>query len=214
MRLKVSILLSVILFASCVEIEEVSPVPEITYKSFAYDYIYNLELDESLFTRVLEFDFIDGDADLGVYDEMNELTYLPDSFRHGIFISFFEKLDGVYFERFFTEESTMTLARIDSVLMDTVWVYDTIKYDTLLIDTISLNQLLPYDEKLDRVGQNKTVKGTIRIGMFFPAELPYDTMRLEFYIRDRALNKSNIEVTEDFINADLESPLSGGIPGE
>ena len=229
MKKLIPILLIIFFLPSCVEVEPVSPLPEIRFRSFDFDYIYNKELEQNLYTRVLEFDFIDGDADLGVYDEVHSDSTIPLEYRYGVFIYFFEKVDTNYIERVFTTEIDSVVSRdslkidtnwiveyvYDSVLIDTVWEYnviDTIEVpeyttslveysvDTLYVDTNYFHQQFPYSDKLDRVGQNKTVKGTVRIGILFPQELPYDTMRLEFYIRDRAMNKSNVEVTTDFAN--------------
>jgi hypothetical protein len=230
------VFLFVFFLSSCIKVEPVSPVPEIKFKSFEYDYIYNEELDQSLYTRVLEFDFIDGDADLGVYDADQADSSLPIEYRYGIFIHFFEKVGADYIERFFTTDSLGYVSRdslsiqtilvdsswADSILVDTVWKDTTytkvvekvdttiVEYfeDTLYVDTDYFHQQFPYSDKLERVGQNKTVKGTVRVGILFPAKLPYDTMRLEFYIRDRAMNKSNVEVTNDFTNEPV-----GGIMG-
>lgn len=175
-----------VLAVSCGEFETLSPIPEIQYKSFNYDYVYDSSLDQSILMRVLEFTFVDGDADLGVYDDVHKNTNYPDSVRYGIFISLHERVDGAYYERFFTEE---TEEGTDSA--------GNPKYRT---DTLVLHQLFPYESTLDRVGQNKTVQGTVRVGLLMTNNLPYDTMRLEFYIRDRALHKSNIEYTDDFTN--------------
>jgi hypothetical protein len=196
----IPILFVLAIFYSCVEVEPVSPIPEIKFVSFNID--SNTVDDNNVFPRILEFDFIDGDADLGVYDEIhaNDSDYTVEE-RFGIFIHFFEKVDTNYIERFFTEERVEEINDKENGGTK----------DTLFIDTIYLHQQLPYDEKLDRVGQNKMVKGTIRVELFFPPTLPYDTMKLEFYIRDRGLNKSNIEETNDFVN--ISSSIGGiGIP--
>jgi hypothetical protein len=168
-------------FWGCPEIEQVSPIPEVNFQSLKFEEVYDTILDQVLTMGILEFDFIDGDADLGVYDEINNNISLPDSVRYGIFINFYEKIEGNYIERFFVEE------------------IDSFPY----LDTLTFNQLFPYDEKLDRVGQNKIIKGIVRSGIVFPTSLPFDTMRLEFYIRDRAIHKSNIEYTSDFTNTDI-----------
>ena len=71
--------------------------------------------------------------------------------------------------------------------------------DSNRFDTIPMHQWIRYDQKLDRVGQNKTVKGIIRSDIQIASHQDLkDTFRLEFYIRDRALNKSNIEYTIDY----------------
>jgi hypothetical protein len=52
-------------------------------------------------------------------------------------------------------------------------------------------------EQLNRVGQNKTVKGEIKVQIYYFLAPPYDTIRYDFYIVDRNGNKSNIESTTD-----------------
>jgi len=190
---------------ACVETEQVSPIPEIHYKSMVFGSYGNSGLGNSVKYGIIEFSFIDGDADLGVYDAIHNDSTLPDSMRNGIFVSFFEKVDGQYYERFFTETKTIQIR--DSVTIGGS-VIVTIR-DSVITDTLSFNYLLPYDSKMDRVGQNKIIKGIIRDTIHFPPmNLPFDTMRFEFYIRDRALHKSNVEVTDDFTNPDF-NPSSG-----
>ena len=60
--------------------------------------------------------------------------------------------------------------------------------------------IIPYNSVMDRSeAQNKTLKGTIEIKLKMPKNpQEMDTMRVEFYITDRARNKSNIEYTPDF----------------
>lgn len=176
MKIKIFIFL-LLLFFACVEFEPVSPIPNIKYKSINFVVAKDSVLSNSgLLNAVLEFDFVDGDADLGVYDEVHNDENLPDSVKFGIFIDLYEKVDGEYFKRYIVQP------------------IDTFPF----LDTFELNTLLPYDQKMDRVGQNKTIQGIIRSSILFSKDAPFDTMMLEFYIRDRALNKSNIERTDDF----------------
>ncbi len=167
----------VFFISSCVEFEEVSPIPSIEYQSIEFLRGFD-SLGNPITRMILEFSFIDGDADFGVYDEINGDTTLPDSQRYGMFVLPYEKIKGEYF-------------RID--LSDNP-------------NNPKLNFHIPYDEKLNRVGQNKTVKGFIRVNIDYTIEPPYDTLMYEFYIRDRALNKSNIERTDDF-SVELDEPL-------
>ena len=60
---------------------------------------------------------------------------------------------------------------------------------------------IPYDQVMDRSeAQNKFLKGFIEITLEAPTNIPQgvDTMRIEFFIFDRARNKSNVEYTPDF----------------
>ena len=58
---------------------------------------------------------------------------------------------------------------------------------------IPLNYRIPY---IEQEGQNKTLKGEIKVDFFYLVIL-YDTIQYEFYLVDRALNKSNVERTPD-----------------
>lgn len=62
---------------------------------------------------------------------------------------------------------------------------------------------LPYDDLMERNGQNKTMKGTIKIDL---QELlvVYDSIKYDFYIVDRAGNKSNVTSTTEIVG--LKSP--------
>jgi len=53
---------------------------------------------------------------------------------------------------------------------------------------------IPYIEP--REGQNKTLQGNIKIDFEY-LTINYDTIRYEFYMYDRARNKSNTETTTD-----------------
>jgi len=65
-------------------------------------------------------------------------------------------------------------------------------------ETISSD--IPYDEVMNKENaQNKVLKGTIQIGLDMPSQTQdIDTMRIGFYITDRARHQSNIEYTPDF----------------
>jgi len=63
----------------------------------------------------------------------------------------------------------------------------------------SQNYRIPY---IEREGQNKTLKGTISVELEFKT-IKYDTMMYSMYIRDRDLNRSNVDSTEDVIFTDF-----------
>jgi len=67
-------------------------------------------------------------------------------------------------------------------------------------DSINLSSEIPYNSVMDKSeAHNKVLKGTIEIELSTPIEPKgVDTMRVEFYIADRARNQSNIEYTPDF----------------
>ncbi|HEX3005997.1 MAG TPA: hypothetical protein VHO90_00115 [Bacteroidales bacterium] len=53
-----------------------------------------------------------------------------------------------------------------------------------------------YDDAMAREGQNKTLKGSIKVDLD-ELLIKYDTIRYEFYIKDRAGNFSNIVSTPE-----------------
>lgn len=55
---------------------------------------------------------------------------------------------------------------------------------------------IPY---MFRLGQNKILKGTISVSLFYLFYSPSDTIRYDFHIKDRAENNSNIESTSEII---------------
>ena len=158
------ILLTLLFFIaiSCVKIEPVSTIPEITFKSLEA-LLVNDSLGNTKTVGKLEFSFIDGDANIGVAENIANDTALPDSVRYNLFLTPYSKIDGIY----------------------SLIEYDSIPPYYSIIE----------DDKLNRVGQNKTIKGTITLEI---EDLPhYDTIRYDFYIRDRAGNNSNMETTTD-----------------
>ena len=70
-------------------------------------------------------------------------------------------------------------------------------YEPLNVDTFGRKYAVMNDEKLVRIGQNKTVKGEIKLQIYYFVIPPFDTIRYDFYIMDRAGNMSNVESTTD-----------------
>jgi len=156
-------LITATLILACEMPETVSPLPEITFKSFMLEN-YRDSLGNQGKLGTLKFDFIDGDADIGsiIYDYDTTEESLEK--KYNVFLIPFEKLpDGAY----------------DSV------------------ETQPLKYIIRYNDKLNRVGQNKTVKGEIEISIQYSIIPPQDTLRYEFYIVDRARHRSNMEYTSD-----------------
>ena len=66
--------------------------------------------------------------------------------------------------------------------------------------TINDSTVIPYNSVMNKDGaNNKTLKGTVQIALF-PPDQPQDidTMRIEYFIFDRARHKSNVDYTPDF----------------
>ena len=55
---------------------------------------------------------------------------------------------------------------------------------------------IPY---MERLGQNKILKGTISVTFLYLFYSPGDTIRYDFYIKDRALNESNVVSTSEIV---------------
>jgi len=70
-------------------------------------------------------------------------------------------------------------------------------YEPLNVDTFGRKYKVKNDDAMVRVGQNKTVKGEIKLQVYFFVIPPFDTIRYDFYILDRAGNKSNVASTSD-----------------
>jgi hypothetical protein len=153
-----------VLFSACIETEPVSPIPEIEFKSYEMFEAVDT-LGNHLIVGKLELSFIDGDADFGMENIWDTVTW--NELNYNVFLKPYEKIDTLYYP--IPDDSTKPPP-----------------YYRVMRDT-----------PLDRVGQNKTVKGFIRIDMYFFIIPDYDTLRYDFYIVDRALNKSNIESTSD-----------------
>ena len=66
--------------------------------------------------------------------------------------------------------------------------------------TITASTAIPYDDVMNKdEANNKTLKGSIEIALLAPSKpQDIDTMRIEFFIVDRARNKSNVDYTPDF----------------
>ncbi len=70
-------------------------------------------------------------------------------------------------------------------------------YDSVEMNIYGRKYAVMNDEKLIRVGQNKTIKGEIKVQIYYFITPPFDTIRYDFYITDRAGHKSNVESTSD-----------------
>jgi hypothetical protein len=151
---------------SCVETKPVSTIPQITFKSFKLFEAIDTSLGNHILRGVLEFSFIDGDADIGLDGEINTADTIDED-NYNLFLIPYQKIDTNYY---------------------------LIVLDTLLPKPYFR---ITHDVKMDRVGQNKTLKGNITVNIDYYIVPQYDTMRYDFYILDRAKNKSNIESTTD-----------------
>jgi hypothetical protein len=74
-----------------------------------------------------------------------------------------------------------------------------------MVPVPGFDPLLPYAAYripyMERLGQNKILKGTISVTMIYQSYTAGDTIKYDFYITDRALNESNIVSTNEIIIA-------------
>ena len=153
--------LPVIAFARCGKIEQLPPEPFIEFSSFTvYDTIDILGNRQK--AGKLEFEFEDGDGDLGLKAPSN----LEQTDSTNLFFTLFRKTGGV---------------------MEQVAENDPLKPSSYRI---------PF---MDRLGQNKILKGTMVITFLYLSYNVNDTIKYEFYVKDRAGNESNTDETSEIV---------------
>jgi hypothetical protein len=131
--------------------------------------IYNPS--QELFDRgVLKISFKDGDGDIGLHDYETQEPY-----DYNFIITYFEIQNGEEVEVIPSWYNPLT---------------DSIEY-------FNFNARIPI---LTPSGANKSIKGEIEDTLFiYNYSSPYDTIRFEAYILDRALHQSNTVSTPWFI---------------
>lgn len=77
---------------------------------------------------------------------------------------------------------------------------------TMVLISDKNDPLLPYSSYripyMERLGQNKILKGTISVVFLYQDYSPGDTIKYDFFIKDRALNESNWASTCEIIVSD------------
>lgn len=119
---------------------------------------------------VLVFSFTDGDGDIGLSSQDTTEPY-----KYNLFITYYEQRNGTFEEVFLT-------------------IYNP---ESEQEDTITFNARIPM--LLDK-GVEKPISGRLEDTLFINNySSPFDTIRFEAYILDRALNKSNTIQTPPII---------------
>jgi hypothetical protein len=152
---------------SCSKPQTYSPIPVITFdKVILKDTLEKIGNSYDTVKLVkLVFKLIDGDGDIGLKPDETDILY---KYR-----------DSLWNNNFFSTRYKFVHGQQIEVI------------DTLSPPFYRIPYVVP-------VGQNKTLKATISINITYPyysTGLEFDTVRYEFFIVDRALNKSNVEVT-------------------
>lgn len=79
------------------------------------------------------------------------------------------------------------------------------KVNGVMVEAANNDPLAPSDYRIPymfRVGQNKILKGTISITFLYLFYSPTDTIRYDFYVRDRNFHKSNVASTSEIVLSD------------
>lgn len=174
MKIKSKILLILLILlltgtSGCRKTEKFPEVPRIEFIRFTR--IFNPDL--GIYDRgVLHFTYEDGDGDIG----LNSADTMPpfnssSKYYYNLIITYFEMQDG-------------EITEVPLVFFNP----QTEQYDTL-----SLSARIP---NLTPDGVNKAISGEIMDTLFiYNFNSDYDTIKLEAYIVDRALNESNTIAT-------------------
>ena len=74
---------------------------------------------------------------------------------------------------------------------------------TMVRVTDKFDPMLPYDAYripfMERLGQNQILRGSISVTFIYQSYKQGDTIRYSFFVKDRALNISNIEETAEIV---------------
>ena len=119
---------------------------------------------------IIKLYFTDGDGDLGLRPTDTAINY-----RYNLFIKYFEKKKGKFEEIILTTLNPLTLK------LDTLW----------------FNGRIPY---VTPEGKTKAISGEISDTLPINNQYsPYDTIKYQIYIQDRALHKSNVVETPEIV---------------
>ncbi len=147
---------------SCHKIEQISPIPSISFTSFTIFDTTDILGNQSKGGK-LSFFFEDGDGDIGLNPPTD---FLSDSTN--LFLTLYRKIDGI-----------MVLAKSDDPLYPSAY-------------------RIPY---MIRQGQDKILRGTINVTFLYLFYSSTDTIKYDFYIKDRAPHNSNVSTTSEIVVA-------------
>lgn len=159
----------VAMFSSCAEKTEFSEIPFIQFTTF--EQLKTASGKDSI--GILKLYFTDGDGDMGLNSSDTLSPYNKGSqYYYNFFITYFEKQNGV-------------------------WTKVVLPPPFPGADTLTNNSRIP---NLTPTGQNKSLEGEISMQLFTNNPFsPYDTIRYDVRICDRALNMSNLVQTPEII---------------
>lgn len=150
---------------SCKKVEKFPYTPYIEYRGFEVLYNPDLGINDR---GVLSFYFQDGDGDIGLNSGDTSYPYNADSeYHYNLIINYFEMQNGILTE------------------VPILW-YNPV---TQQYDTLSMSARIP---NLTPSGINKAISGEIYDTLFiYNFNSEFDTIMIEAFIYDRALNQSN-----------------------
>ena len=177
------LLLLIAIMWNCEKSEEYSAVPEIKYSAITI----NANTDRDTINNVqISFNLIDGDANFGYEGPIDTSTGAPEHTFCNVVFRLQAKIDTEF----------ISLKKyIDSLLIE---ITDISNLYVGFNDTTTFVRI-DNNQKLTRTGQYKIIKAKIDYKIpckDIPANV--DSFRYQFYVYDRAANKSNIEYTETF----------------
>lgn len=175
----VIILLVAVLFSSCSDDETFDTVPVIKFERFVH--YYNSAGKDTSIDFV--FSLTDGDGDIGFRENEIDLSCGADNFN--LYVNYEEKIGAAYKpKKLWTEVTEITTD------CDTLVYFDSVQ--------IAFNQRMQY---IEPAGNSKGIEAEVTYRLDYTSALVLlsNNGRFEFYIRDRAGNKSNKVYSEDLV---------------
>lgn len=246
--IQISLILVILLVDGCFPPPEFPDTPVIEYTSLRYiDYLNSEQSTEVSDSLILNFDFEDGDGDVGLSEEGNypfhQYDLVLDSRNRLVTISDtsaappFFRVDPLGQRYYFSETDNrpafsecdyiIGAAHDDGLQNDTIFKVDNEFYSNFHIDffrkrggqyekilfssaiggvscdVVNFNGRIPvFDDAL----QGKPMSGNITYSLFsrgFQIVLARDTFKIDFYLYDRALNKSNVASSPDLLLSNI-----------
>ncbi len=173
------ILLGSFQFLSCGKDESFSPVPEITFERFVY---YQDAAGKDTTVDFI-FSLVDGDGDIGYRENEFDNSCGADNFN--LYIAYEEKTGSTYRpKKLWIQVTEVTPA------CDTLIFFDSVQ--------VAFNQRMQY---IEPAGNSKGIEATVTYRMDYTSAVVLLSQqgRFDFYIRDRANNKSNRIYSSDII---------------
>lgn len=166
-----------LIVAACSEEKEFSPVPEVKFERFI-QYKDAAGRDTAV---DFVFSLTDGDGDIGFTD--NEFNTDCGADNNNLYMKYEEKSGALYRPKKFWQEVVDVDANCDTTVF-----FDSVQ--------VAFNQRMQY---IEPAGNSKSIEAvvTYRLDYISSLVLLSNTGRFEFYIRDRANQKSNTVLTPD-----------------